>query len=76
MVRGDEHAHAADADEDSGNLGDVVADTEEEEGDDDDDGDGPEVDQGCAEHGRVAVGEDDEVIAFYVAEGEDYVCYC
>ena len=48
MVRGDEDAHAADADEDSGDLGDVVADAEEEEGDDDDDGDGPEVDEGCA----------------------------
>jgi len=42
-VGAEEDAHAADAEEDAGVLGDVVADFEEDEGDDDDDDYGPEV---------------------------------
>lgn len=53
----------------------MVADAEEKEGDGDDDGDRPEVDKRGAHHGCVLVGEDDEVVAFDVAEGEDYIFY-
>lgn len=74
VVGGDEDAHAADADEDAEDLGVVVADVQQEEGDDDDDDDGPEVDQLGGEHGCVAIGEDDEVVTFDVAECEDEVC--
>lgn len=74
VVRGQEDAHAADAGQDAEDLGPVVADAEEEEGDGHDDDDGPEVDQLRREDGGVAVGEDSEVVAFHVAEGEDDVC--
>lgn len=71
MVRGDQNAHAPDAGEDAGDLGDVVSDLEEDERHDDYHGDGPEVDQLRAEHRGVLVGEDDEVVALHVAEAED-----
>lgn len=74
VVGGEEDAHAADADDDAEELGPVVADLQEEEGDGDDDDDGPEVDQLRREDGGVAVGEDGEVVALDVAEGEDDVC--
>lgn len=71
MVGGDENAHSADTHEDTNDLGDVVADLEEEEGDDDYDGYRPEVDELGAEHGSVAVGEDDEVVPFHIAKGKN-----
>ena len=73
VVRGEQEAHAADADQDAGHLGDVVSDAQGEEGDEDDDDDGPEVDELGAEDGGVAVGEHGEVVAFDVHEGEDEV---
>ncbi len=75
MIAGEQDAHAADADEDAEDLGGVVADVEKEEGDGDDKDDGPEVDELGGEDGGVAVGEDGEVVAFDVEEGEDDVCY-
>lgn len=73
MVRGNKYAHAADANEDAEDLGDVVSYAEEEERHDDHHHDGPEVDQLGAEHGRVSVCQHDEVVAFDVAEGKDDV---
>lgn len=73
VVRAEEDAHAADAGEDAQDLGPVVADPEDEEGDRYDDDDGPEVYQLRREDGGVAVGEDGEVVAFDVEEGEDDV---
>ena len=73
VIGGEQDAHAADADEYAEDLGWVVADVEEEEGDCDDEDDGPEVDELGGEDGGVAVGEDGEVIAFNVEEGEDDV---
>ena len=73
MIGANENAKTADADKDSDDLSGVVADTEEEEGDDDDKDDGPEVDELGGEDGGVAVGEDGEVVAFDVEEGEDDV---
>jgi hypothetical protein len=49
----------------------VVADFEEEEGDRHHHDDGPEVYELRGEDGGVAVGEDGEVVSFYVEEGED-----
>lgn len=69
VVGGDEDADSADGDQNAHDLGDVVAHMEEEEGQDDHDGYGPEVDELGAEHVGVAVGEDDEVVTFDVAEG-------
>ncbi|KAI1921824.1 hypothetical protein LOZ12_005183 [Ophidiomyces ophidiicola] len=69
VVGAEQHAHAADADDDAQVLGPVVADAQEEEGERDDDDDGPEVDELGAEDGGVAVGEDDEVVALDVADG-------
>ena len=74
VVGGEEDAHARDANEDANDLGPVVADAEEKEGDGYDDDDRPEVDQLGGENGGVAVGEDGEVVALDVAEGEDDVC--
>ena len=68
-----EQAHAADAHEDTEHLGPVIAHLEEGEGDNDHDDDGPEVDQLRREDCRVAVGEDGEVVAFDVEEGQDDV---
>ena len=76
VITGEQDSHAADADEDAEDLGGVVADAEEEEGDGDDEDDGPEVDELGGEDGGVAVGEDGEVVAFDVEEGEDDVCAC
>ena len=73
VVATQEDAHAADADENTDDLGDVVADSEHEKGEDDDDDDGPEVDQLRAKDGGVAVGEDGEVVSFHVHEGEEEV---
>jgi len=44
LVRSENDAQTADAEQDAEDLRVVVADFEEEEGDDDDDYDGPEVD--------------------------------
>ena len=74
VVGREQQAHAADADEDAEHLGPVIADLEEGEGEGDDDDDGPEVYELGGEDGRVAVGEDGEVVAFDVEEGEDDVC--
>ena len=74
MIRGEQDTHATDADEDAEDLGGVVADVEEEEGDGDDEDDGPEVDELGGEDGGVAIGENGEVVAFDVEEGEDEVC--
>ena len=71
MVGRDEYAHAAYANEDSDDLGPVVAHAEEDERDDDDHDDGPEVDELGAQDIGVLVGKDDEVVAFDVAEGKD-----
>ena len=73
MVGSDQDAHAADTDQDTGDLGEVVADFEEDEGDDDDGDDGEEVDELGGEDGCVAVREYGEVVAFDVEEGEDDV---
>ena len=55
VVGGQEDAHAADADEDAGDLSGVVAHVEDGEGDDDDEDDGEEVDELGAEDGGVSV---------------------
>ena len=73
VVGAKEDADATDGDEDAGELGGVVADVEEEGGDEDDDDDGPEVYELRGEDGGVAVGEDGEVVAEDVKEGEDDV---
>ena len=73
MVGAHENAKTADADEDADDLSGVVPHVEEEEGDDDDEDDGPEVDELGGEDGGVAVGEDGEVVAFDIEEGEDDV---
>ena len=73
MVRADEDAHAADADNDAENLEEAVAHAEEEEGDDDHHHDGPEVDELCAEDVGVAVRQDGEVVALDIKEGHDEV---
>lgn len=73
VVRGQQDAEAADADENTQDLGPVVAHLEEEEANSDDDDDGPEVDQLRGQDGRVAVREHGEVISLYVAEREDDV---
>lgn len=53
VVAAEEDADAADADEDAGDLGGVVADVEEDGGDEDDHYDGPEVDELGGEDGPV-----------------------
>ncbi|KAB8801894.1 hypothetical protein FH972_026715 [Carpinus fangiana] len=73
VVGAQQDAHAADADDDAGVLGDAVAHAEHEEGDDDDDDNGPEVDQLGAQDAGVAVGEDEEVVAHGVEEAQDQV---
>ena len=73
MVAGEQDTHTADTDEDAEDLGGVVTDVEEEEGNGDDEDDGPEVDELGGEDGGVAVGEDGEVVAFDIEEGEDDV---
>lgn len=71
MVRGDEHAHAADADQDANDLRVVVADMEQDEGDGHHHDNGPEVDQLGAHDIGVAVCEHNEVVAFDVEKGEN-----
>lgn len=71
MVGAEEHAHTADTQEDTRDLGPAVAHTQEEKRQNDDDDDGPEVDELSGEDSGVAVGKDDEVVAFDVDEGED-----
>ena len=71
VVRRDEYAHTANANEDSDDLSPVVAHAEEYEGDDDDHDDGPEVDELGAEDVGVLVGKDNEIVAFDVAESEN-----
>lgn len=71
VIRGNENTHTTDADNDTQDLSDVIANLEEQERDDDDHHDGPEVDQLGAEHGGVLVGQHDEVVALDVAECED-----
>lgn len=73
MVRRDEDAHPADADEDTQDLGDVIAHAQEEEREHDDHHDRPEVDELDAEHGGVRVCQHHEVVALDVAEGQDDV---
>ena len=55
VVRAEEDADAADADEDADDLGRVVADAEENRGDEDDHDDGPEVDKLSGEDGPVGL---------------------
>lgn len=74
VVRGQQQAHAADADEDTQHLCPVIAHAQEEERDGHDDDDGPEVDQLRRQDGGIAVGEHGEVVAFHVAERQDDVC--
>ena len=62
MIRGEQQAHAAAADQDARDLGPVIADLEQEEGDDHDDDNSPEIDQLGRENGGVAVGQDDKVV--------------
>lgn len=71
VVGPEEDAHAADAEQDADDLQPVVAHLEEEEGDDDHDDNGPEVDELGGQDGGVAVGQDDEVVALDVEEGQD-----
>lgn len=72
-VAAQQHAHAAAGDEDAEELEGAVADLEEEEGDDDDADDGPKVEQLGREEVGVAVGQDGEVVALDIEEGEDKV---
>lgn len=71
VIAAEQDAHAADAEQDAGVLRPVIPHFEEDERDGDNDDDGPEVDELGGEDGRVAVGEDNEVVAFDVEEGED-----
>lgn len=73
VVTSQEDAAAANGDDDTDDLEDLVADAEEEEGEDDDDDDGPEVEELGREDVGVAVGQNGEVIAFDIEEGEDEV---
>ena len=68
MVGCEEETHAAAADDDAYDLGPLVADVQEDEGDDYDADDGPEVEELGGEEVGVAVGEDSEVVSFYVHE--------
>jgi len=54
VVGGEEDAHAADAEEDTGVLRDVVAHVKENERDDNNNDDGPEVDQMGREDGGLS----------------------
>ena len=76
VVRRQQHADAAAAEQDAGVLGEVVAHAQEDDGDGDDDDNGPEVEQLRREDVGVAVREHDEVVALHVAEGEGEVWAC
>lgn len=71
VIRGNEHTHTTDTDNNTQDLTDVVTDLEEQERDDHDDNDGPEVDQLSAEHGSVLIGQHDKVVALDIAECKD-----
>ena len=73
MVRGEQDAEAADADQDANDLGQVVAHAQEDGGDQHDEDDGPEVDELRGQDGGVAVGQHGEVVALDVEEREDEV---
>lgn len=73
VVGGDEDAHTANGDEDTDNLGDLVADLEDEEGDDDDDGNSPEVDELRRQDVCVAVRQNRKVVTQDVKERHDDV---
>lgn len=73
VVRGQQDAHAAAADEDADDLEDLVAHAQQDEGDDDDADNGPEVEQLGGQQVGVAVGQDGEVVALDVEEGHDDV---
>ncbi|ROV87275.1 hypothetical protein VSDG_09902 [Cytospora chrysosperma] len=72
-VAAQQHAHAAAGDQDAEDLEGLVADLEQQEGDDDDAEDGPEVEQLGAEEVGPPVGQDGEVVALDVQEGQDEV---
>lgn len=73
VVRGQQDAHAAAADEDAEDLEDLVAHAQQDEGDDDDADDGPEVEQLGGQKVGVAVGEHGEVVTLDVEEAHDEV---
>lgn len=73
VVRGQQDAHAAAADEDADDLEDLVAHAQQDEGDDDDADNGPEVEQLGGQQVGVAVGEHSEVVALDVEEAHDEV---
>lgn len=73
VVRGQQYAHTAAADEDAEDLEHLVAHAQQDEGDDDDADDGPEVEQLGGQQVGVAVGEDGEVVALDVEEAHDEV---
>lgn len=73
VVARQQDAGAADADEDAGDLEDLVPHAQQQERYDDDHDDGPEVDELGRQDVRVVVGEHGEVVALDVQEGEDEV---
>lgn len=73
VVRGKQDAHATAADEDTNDLEQLVAHTQQEERDDDDADDGPKVEQLGGQQVGVSVGQDGEVVALDVEEGHDEV---
>ncbi|TFB00587.1 hypothetical protein CCMA1212_007476 [Trichoderma ghanense] len=73
VVRGQQDAHAAAADEDAEDLEELVAHAQQQERDDDDADNGPEVEQLGGQQVGVAVGQDGEVVALDVEEGHDEV---
>lgn len=71
VIRRNQHAHAANTDQDTDDLGNVIADAEEYERRQDNNDDGPEIDQLGTHHGGVLVREDHEVVALDIAEREN-----
>ena len=73
VVGTDEDAHTANADNDTDDLEDAVADLEEEERDDDHADNRPEVDELRGQDVGVPVGQDGEVVALHVEERHDEI---
>ena len=73
MVRSQEDAHAAAADQDAGDLENLVANLEEEKRQDDHADDAPEIEQLRRQDVGVAIRQHGEVVALDVEEAEDKV---
>jgi hypothetical protein len=52
----------------------MVPNVEEKEGENDHDHNGPKVDQLGGENSSIPVGENSEIVAFYIEECENDVC--